>query len=144
MKNKTKKLFIKQVGSLMECPICKVHVKNVNLHLKRKDKCGDKINLKDFLADKGINVVEVEKLTKPDVIDLVTTITFRVSVKAADYEAALKPEVWPYRVGVRHYRPPRRPDRDASGWQDQSRQSGGNISSDNGGAGAGKDQGILG
>ena len=81
-------------------------------------------DLKGFLADKGINVVEVEKLTKPEVLDLVRTITFRVSVKAADYEAALKPEVWPYRVGVRHYRAPRRAD---SGWHGQSRQSGGNI-----------------
>ena len=81
-------------------------------------------DLKGFLADKGINVVEVEKLTKPEVLDLVRTITFRVSVKAAEYEAALKPEVWPYRVGVRHYRAPRRAD---SGWHGQSRQSGGNI-----------------
>ena len=45
------------------------------------------------MADKGITAVDVERLTKPDVMDLVRTITFRVSVKAADYEAALKPEV---------------------------------------------------
>ena len=50
-------------------------------------------NLREFLADKGITAVDVERLTKPDVMDLVRTITFRVSVKAADYEAALKPEV---------------------------------------------------
>ena len=86
--------------------------------------CTEK-DLKEFLAEKGIQVVEVEKLTKPEVIELVRTITFRVAVKAADYEAALKPEVWPYRVGVRHYRAPKRPD---SGWAGQSRQSGGNIS----------------
>ena len=49
-------------------------------------------------------------LTRKDVIDEVRTLTFRVSVKAADYEAALKPEVWPYRVVVRHYKAPRRPD----------------------------------
>ena len=49
-------------------------------------------DLKEFLAGKGIMVVEVEKLTKPEVVDLVRTITFRVAVKAADYEAALRPE----------------------------------------------------
>ena len=65
-------------------------------------------NLKDFLAGKGINAVEVEMLTKKEVIEQVRTLTFRVSVKAADYEAALKPEVWPYRVGVRHYKAPKR------------------------------------
>ena len=64
---------------------------------------------------------------------MVRTITFRVSVKAADYEAALKPEVWPYRVAVRHFRAPRRPDRADSGWRGQSRQSGGNITSDTSG-----------
>ena len=45
-------------------------------------------DLKGFLAGKGINAVEVEKLTKPDVMDLVRTITFRVAIKAPDYEAA--------------------------------------------------------
>ena len=86
-------------------------------------------DLKAFLADKGINVVEIEKLTKPEVMDLVRTITFRVAVKAADYEAALKPEVWPYRVGVRHYRAPRRPPTGSS-WQGQSSQAGGKITSE--------------
>ena len=86
-------------------------------------------DLKEFLAGKGIQAVEVEKLTKPEVMSLVRTITFRVAVKAADYEAALKPEVWPYRVGVRHYRAPRRPD---SGWAGQSRQAGGNVSPSDG------------
>ena len=65
-------------------------------------------------------------LTKPDVVDVVRTLSFRVSVKPADYEAVLKPEVWPYRVAVRHYRAPRR---DGS-WQGQSGKSGGNISTE--------------
>ena len=96
-------------------------------------------DLKGFLAGKGINVVDVEKLTKPDVLPMVRTITFRVAVKAADYEAALKPEVWPYRVGVRHYRAPRRPatDRAESGWRGHSSQSGGSISADNTGGSLG-------
>ena len=50
-------------------------------------------NLKDFLASKGINAVEVAMLTRPDVIEQVRTLTFRVVVQADQYEAALKPEV---------------------------------------------------
>ena len=81
-------------------------------------------DLKNFLAGKGINAVEVEMLTKKEVMEQVRTLTFRVAVKAADYEAALKPEVWPYRVGVRHYKAPRR-ERTDNSWQGQVEQSGG-------------------
>jgi hypothetical protein len=90
--------------------------------------------LKDFLANRGINAVEVEQLTKKEVLPQVRTLTFRVAVKAADYEAALNPEVWPFRVGVRHYRPPRRGDKQEGGWQSQSGRSGGNVDTDNRGA----------
>ena len=85
-------------------------------------------DLKDFLVGKGITPVEVEMLTRSDVIENVRTLTFRVAVKASDYEVALKPEVWPYRVAVRHYRAPKR-DRlsGTNTWQGQSRQSGGHI-----------------
>ena len=96
-------------------------------------------NLKDFLVAKGIDPVEVVMLTRSDVIESVRTLTFRVDVKAAQYEAALKPEVWPYRVAVRHYRAPRR---DRSGgtdtWQGQSRQSGGQVSRQDGPGGTGQ------
>ena len=85
-------------------------------------------DLREFLSSKGIEPVEVEKLTKVEVMDMVRTITFRVAVKASDYEAALKPEVWPYRVGVRHYRAPRRPA-SSSGWKGQSSHTGGSINS---------------
>ena len=57
--------------------------------------------MKEFLVGKGINPVEVELLTKKEVIANVRTLTFRVAVKAAEYELSLNPEVWPYRVGVR-------------------------------------------
>ena len=83
-------------------------------------------NLKDFLVSKGINPVEVELLTRQDVIENVRTLTFRVAVKATDYEASLNPEVWPYRVAVRHYRAPRR-DRTDGSWQGQSQRSGGQV-----------------
>ena len=49
-----------------------------------------------------------------------------MAVKAAEYEASLNPEVWPYRVGVRHYKAPRR-DRSEGSWQGQSERSGGHI-----------------
>ena len=100
-------------------------------------------DLKEFLAGKGIMVVEVEKLTKPEVVDLVRTITFRVAVKAADYEAALRPECWPYRVGVRHYRAPRRPDRADGGWLGQSKHTGGNINPSSHGRVGRSGQGIV-
>ena len=87
-------------------------------------------NMKDFLIGKGITPVEVEMLTKPDVINEVRTLTFRVAFKAADYESALKPEVWPYRVAVRHYKAPRRERPDGS-WQGQSARSGGQINANN-------------
>ena len=82
--------------------------------------------LNDYLKNKGINVVEVVQLTKQEVVEQVRTLTFRVAIKASDYEAALKPEIWPYRVGVRHYRAPRR-ERPDSSWNGQSGRSGGNI-----------------
>ena len=47
-----------------------------------------------------------------------------MTVKAAQYEAALKPDVWPYRVAVRHYKQPRRQD---TTWSGQSGRVGGVI-----------------
>ena len=88
--------------------------------------------LKEFLAERGINAVEVEQLTKAEVVPQVRTLTFRVAVKAADYESALNPEVWPFRVGVRHYRQPRRSDRADDGWRGQSGRSGGHVNADGG------------
>ena len=80
-------------------------------------------------------------LTRPDVIEQVRTLTFRVVVQADQYEAALKPEVWPYRVGVRHYRAPRR-DKTDNTWQGQAEKAGGLV--DNGGVGGVQDQGQAG
>ena len=98
-------------------------------------------NLRDFLASKGVNPVEVEMLTREEVLDNVRTLTFRVAVKAADYEASLKPEVWPYRVAVRHYRAPRRDRSEGTDtWQGQSGRSGGQI---NRHAGAGQGGGQV-
>ena len=46
-------------------------------------------------------------------------------MKAAQYEKVLMPDIWPYRVAVRHYRPPKRPEQS---WGDQSNRTGGIIS----------------
>jgi hypothetical protein len=83
-------------------------------------------NLTEFLKGKGINPVEVEMLTKAEVVNEVRTLTFRIAVKPEEYEKALKPEVWPYRVAVRHYKAPKR-ERTAGSWERQSEQSGGQI-----------------
>ena len=87
-----------------------------------KDATGDQ--LKEFIERKGIKVAEVIKLTKDDAET--RTNTFKVVVKTADYERAMDPEMWPYRVGVRHFKPPKR-SRQGMTWQDQSRQNGGRV-----------------
>ena len=48
MKNKSEEQSIKQIGGMMECPICKVPVKNVSIHFERKVECGKRIDLVDF------------------------------------------------------------------------------------------------
>ena len=80
--------------------------------------------LKEFVERKGIKVVEVEKLTKDEAET--RTNTFKIVVKTADYEKAMDPEVWPYRVGVRHFKPPKR-SRQGMTWNEQSQQNGGQV-----------------
>ena len=43
-------------------------------------------------------------MTKPDVIDNVNSLTFKVTLKAADLERALNPNLWPYRCSVRYFK----------------------------------------
>ena len=62
--------------------------------------------LKQFIMNKGITVTSIEKLTRDDAET--RTNTFKIVIKLTDYEKAMCPEIWPYRVGIRHYRPPRR------------------------------------
>ena len=76
--------------------------------------------LKDFIESKGISVINIEKLTHhPEA----RTNTFKVVIKLSVSEKAMNPEVWPYRVGVRHYKPLRR--NQGMSWNDQSKQAGG-------------------
>ena len=73
-------------------------------------KVADEIQLKDFLKNRGIAVLKVECLTKPELIldNKVRSKTMKVSVKASELDKALKPEVRPSRVGLRLYRAPQR------------------------------------
>ena len=52
------------------------------------------------------------------------TNTFRVAIAIEDYEKALNPDVWPYRVAVRSFRPSRR-DRDQQSMDAQFGRTGG-------------------
>ena len=79
--------------------------------------------LKQFITSKGINVTAVKKLTT---FEEARTYTFKVSIKASDYEKALKPEVWPLRVGVRPFRP-KRSNNQTQSWAQQSASSGGLV-----------------
>ena len=87
--------------------------------------------LEDFLKAKGINVMKVECLTKSELIveEKVRSKTMKVTVKAAELEKAMDPGVWPYRVGVRHFRAPQRSRQGAGDglWASQSAQSGGQL-----------------
>ena len=53
--------------------------------------------LKEFIESKGVKVTEIELISNAPER---RTNTFRVAIKAADYDKAMQPEVWPCRVGV--------------------------------------------
>ena len=79
--------------------------------------------LKEFLEEKGIKVTEIECMTyHPEA----RTKTFRVAIAIGDYDKALNPEVWPYRVAVRAFRPARR-DREQKNMEFQFSRSGGVV-----------------
>ena len=96
---------------------------NVNLVAAGVSKAATDEQLKEFLEEKGIKVEEIECLTyHPEA----RTKTFRVAIALADYEKALNPDVWPYRVAVRPFRPSRK-DRDQKSFEYQFGRSGGVI-----------------
>ena len=80
--------------------------------------------LRDFITAKGIEVLDIEKLTT---YEHARTNTFKVKIKAAQYNKAMNPDIWPLRVGVRHFRQPRRDQSNRLSWQDQANKSGGMI-----------------
>ena len=94
---------------------------NVNLVASGVSKAATANQLKEFLEDKGINVTEIECMTyHPEA----RTNTFRVAIAIGDYEKALNPEVWPYRVAVRTFRPSKK-DREQKSMEFQFGRSGG-------------------
>ena len=94
---------------------------NVNLVASGVSKAATANQLKEFLEDKGINVTEIECMTyHPEA----RTNTFKVAIAIGDYEKALNPEVWPYRVAVRPFRQSRK-DREKRAMEFQFGRSGG-------------------
>ena len=61
------------------------------------------------------------------------TNTFKVCIKATDYDKAIRPEVWPLRVGVRLFRP----KRTSQNWAQQSATTGGLVQTHAGAANTG-------
>ena len=78
--------------------------------------------LKNFILSKGIEVIEILKLTT---FEQARTNTYKIKIKAAQYLKAMNPEMWPLRVGVRHFRQPRKDQNKGTPWAEQSAQSGG-------------------
>ena len=84
--------------------------------------------LKEFIMSKGIEVLEISKLTT---YEHAKTNTFKIKIKAAEYNKAMDPNNWPLRVGVRHYRQPRRDANGRQNWSDQSKVTGGFVDNQN-------------
>ena len=98
---------------------------NVNLVATGVAKDATADQLKEFVENKGIEVVEIELLTQFPVA--ARTFTFRIAIKPRDYDKAMNPDVWPYRVGVRIYKPKRIRVDQQNSWTNQSGQTGGNV-----------------
>ena len=98
---------------------------DVNLVASGVSKDATKEQLKDFIMSKGIKVTDIELLTNFHKEES-RSYTYRIAIKPEDYEKALNPEVWPYRVGVRPFKQKRNQYQQNS-WQQQSGQAGGNV-----------------
>ena len=94
---------------------------NVNLVATGVAKDATSDQLKEFIENKGVEVVEIELLTQFP--EAARTFTYRIAIKPRDYDKAMNPDVWPYRVGVRIYKP----KRIQNSWSNQSSQTGGNV-----------------
>ena len=66
LKNKSNIHKINNVEGKMECPFCKILVKNIKIHFERKIDCGNKINMAHFIqtyvAYEKIKIKEGNKL----------------------------------------------------------------------------------
>ena len=103
---------------------------DVSLVASGLDKECDEQKLKVFLEERGLHPVDIEMMKKPEANETETktwrTKSFKVTLKAAEHELALKPEIWPYRVAVIYWRAERKPR--TGGWDNQARTSGGHFS----------------
>ena len=70
---------------------------NANLVASGVSKDATCDQLKEILEFKGVKVTEIQLISNAPER---RTNTFRVAIKAADYDKAMQPEVWPCRVGV--------------------------------------------
>ena len=57
--------------------------------------------LTDYLKNKGLDIVSCELLTNN--VEQCRTLSFKVTIKAEDFERAKNPAIWPYRVVVRKF-----------------------------------------
>ena len=76
LKNKTKTCAIKEVEGKLECPICRLSVKNVHLHFSRKADCGDKIDMDHFS-----NIFETYKKNVKKIKDNGKTLRYKTKLK---------------------------------------------------------------
>ena len=81
--------------------------------------------LKSFLISRGLRVTDIELLTNFRRAEA-RSFSYRIAIKADDYEKALNADIWPHRVGVRLFKN-RRNFLNHSSWASQSAQTGGNV-----------------
>ena len=73
---------------------------------------------KNYLVVRGLRVTDVELITKFRIPEC-RSYTYRVAIKAEDYEKALNPDIWPHRVGIRLFKN-KRAQPDLLSWNQQS------------------------
>ena len=59
------------------------------------------IEMSKFIEDKGIKVLDCVLLTK---CEHVQTLSYKVTIRACDYEKSQDASIWPYRIGVRSFK----------------------------------------
>lgn len=58
-------------------------------------------NLLDFIRERGLNAVDCVLLTKHEEA---RSYSFKVSIRAEDFEKAKSADIWPYRIGIRLFK----------------------------------------
>ena len=64
-----------------------------------KNATADKLT--EYLQNKGLDILKCELLTTK--VELARTLSFKVTIKADNFEKAKDPNIWPYRVVVRKF-----------------------------------------